>query len=150
VIVHRRAIAPDTGGPGRYRGGCGQEMEVGVRTAAPYNLGPVFDRVRVPAEGYAGGGAGGRGAVRLSDGRELADKSQILLPPEVRFTLCLPGGGGFHDPDTRDPAAVLDDVLDEFVSLAAAREQYGVVINPATMQVDEAATAALRRERARK
>ncbi|MGN6813486.1 MAG: hydantoinase B/oxoprolinase family protein [Thermomicrobiales bacterium] len=148
VIVHRRAIAPDTGGPGRYRGGCGQEREVGVRTTVPYNLGPVFDRVRVPAEGYAGGGPGGRGAVRLSDGRELADKSQILLPPGVRFTLCLPGGGGFHAPYTRDPAAVLDDVLDEFVSLTAAREQYGVVINPATMLVDAAATAALRRERA--
>ena len=88
--------------------------------------------------------------MRLSDGRELADKSQILLPPERPLHPLPAGGGGFHDPDTRDPAAVLDDVLDEFVSLAAAREQYGVVINPATMQVDEAATAALRRERSRK
>ncbi|MDP9372185.1 MAG: hydantoinase B/oxoprolinase family protein, partial [Chloroflexota bacterium] len=128
VVVQRRELARDSGGPGRFRGGCGQLMEVGVRGDAPYTLGPIFDRTRVPAEGYAGGDPGGPGAIRLSDGRELRDKSQVTLPAGVRFTLRLPGGGGFYDPFTRDPAAVLDDVLDELVSLDAAREGYGVVI----------------------
>ncbi|MDP9375942.1 MAG: hypothetical protein M3Q65_26530, partial [Chloroflexota bacterium] len=59
----------------------------------------------------------------------------------------LPGGGGFYDPFTRDPAAVLDDVLDELVSLDAAREGYGVVIDASTLRVDGAATAALRASR---
>jgi len=54
------------------------------------------------------------------------------------------GGGGYGNPWERDAAMVREDVLDEYVSLKAARERYGVVIDPATMQVDEAATAQLR------
>ena len=137
LLVHRREIAADSGGPGRFRGGCGQYMEVGALTGKPYNLGPIFDRTRIPAEGYAGGGQGARGAITLSGGRELQDKSQVALAPDERFTLQLPGGGGYYDPFTRDPAAVLDDVLDEFVSVASAAREYGVVIDPATMPLTE-------------
>jgi N-methylhydantoinase B/oxoprolinase/acetone carboxylase alpha subunit len=54
------------------------------------------------------------------------------------------GGGGYGSPLERDVAAVLDDVLDEYVSLHAAHDVYGVVIDPQSMQVDQAATAALR------
>lgn len=147
VVVGRRELARDSGGPGRYRGGCGQLMEVGVRTGREWNLGAMFDRTRFPARGYDGGGAGGRGAIVVADGerrRELADKSQVALAPEERFTLQLPGGGGYHDPRTRDPEAVRADVLDELVSVEAAREQYGVALDSATLAVDEAATRALR------
>lgn len=144
LLVYRREIAADSGGPGRYRGGCGQYMEVGALTGKPYNLGPIFDRTRVPAEGYAGGHQGGRGAITLSDGRELKDKSQVQLGADQRFTLQLPGGGGYYDPFTREPYAVLDDVLDGFVSIAAARSAYGVVIDTETMRVDDDATQALR------
>jgi N-methylhydantoinase B len=148
VIVHRREISRDSGGPGRWRGGCGQEMEVSCRTGLSWTIGPIFDRTRVPAQGYSGGGPGGRGAIRITgpDGatRELTDKSQVLLASDERFTLQLPGGGGFYAPFERDPALVLDDVLDELISLATAREAYRVVIDPATLQVDQAATATLR------
>ena len=151
VIVHRREITRDSGGAGRFRGGCGQEMEVSSRTDLPWNLGPVFDRTRIAAEGYSGGGAGGLGAIRISDStgamRELADKSQVALAPGEHFTLQLPGGGGFHDPFTRDPAAVLDDVLDEIVSLDAAHDLYGVVIDLPNGVVDVAATVAVRAAR---
>lgn len=146
LLVRRREIAQDSGGPGRFRGGCGQYMEVGALTGRGYNLGPIFDRTRVPAEGYAGGGQGARGAITLSDGRELQDKSQVALAADERFTLQLPGGGGYFDPYTRDVQAVLDDVLDGFVSIAAARSQYGVVVDPATTTIDERATAVLRRD----
>jgi N-methylhydantoinase B/oxoprolinase/acetone carboxylase alpha subunit len=126
-------------------------MEVSCRTSLPWTIGPIFDRTRVPAEGYSGGGPGGRGAIRITgpDGasRELADKSQVVLGAEERFTLQLPGGGGFYAPFERDPALVLDDVLDELVSLDAAREHYGVAIDPATMQVDSEATGQLRANR---
>lgn len=53
-----------------------------------------------------------------------------------------PCGGGYGDPLLRDPAAVLDDVLDGFVSAESARAQYGVVLSGAA--VDAAATEALR------
>jgi N-methylhydantoinase B len=144
LIVYRREIAQDTGGAGRFRGGCGQHMEVGTRTDRPYNLGPIFDRTRVPAEGYEGGSQGALGAIVISDGRALQDKSQVGLSPDERFTLQLPGGGGYYDPYTRNVAAVLDDVLDGFVSVAAARSDYGVVIDPVTRTLDEHATVALR------
>ena len=149
VLVRRREIARDSGGPGCYRGGCGQWMEVGVRTGRPYILGAMFDRTRVPAEGSEGGGPGGPGAIVVGDGRRLQDKSQVTLGGDERFTLQLPGGGGFYDPFTRDPAAVLEDVLDEFVSPEAARRDYGVVIDPEAMQLDEQATRALRQGRGR-
>ena len=56
----------------------------------------------------------------------------------------LPGGGGWGDPLKRDPQKVLKDVRNEFVSLECAATDYGVVIDDATWQVDEAATTLLR------
>jgi N-methylhydantoinase B len=58
------------------------------------------------------------------------------------------GAGGYGDPFARDPQRVLDDVLDDYVSVEAARELYGVVI--AGDRVDEPATAALRAGRIRR
>jgi N-methylhydantoinase B len=58
----------------------------------------------------------------------------------------LPGGGGWGDPLERDPAHVLRDARNELVSLHAARDDYGVVIDAAHWKVDEGATASLRRE----
>ena len=54
------------------------------------------------------------------------------------------GGGGWGDPLERDPAQVLRDVRNEYVSAGSARDDYGVVVDPATWTVDEAATGALR------
>ena len=54
------------------------------------------------------------------------------------------GGGGWGDPFERDPAMVRADVMDELVTLEEARRDYGVVLDPATFEVDEPATAALR------
>ena len=60
------------------------------------------------------------------------------------------GGGGWGDPLDREPQAVLDDVIDEYVSLEAARRDYGVVLTGSlddlTLAVDESATTALRNE----
>ena len=57
------------------------------------------------------------------------------------------GGGGWGDPLERDEQAVLADVVNGYVSLDAARDDYGVVIDAATMTIDGAATTALRSER---
>jgi putative sterol carrier protein len=61
----------------------------------------------------------------------------------------LGGGGGWGDPLERDPAAVLEDVLDDYVSIEGARRNYGVVIDEAHMNVDRTATDALREEMAK-
>ena len=60
------------------------------------------------------------------------------------------GGGGWGSPLARDPQLVLEDVLDEYVTLEAARDDYGVVIDAASLQVDAAKTAALRAQLAQK
>ena len=56
-------------------------------------------------------------------------------------------GGGYGDPLQRDPAAVLRDWLDELITAADAREQYGVVVDESTHTVQSAATEALRAQR---
>jgi N-methylhydantoinase B len=50
------------------------------------------------------------------------------------------GGGGYGDPFTRDPARVAADVRNGFVSVESALRDYGVVVDPDTHEVDEAAT----------
>jgi N-methylhydantoinase B len=56
------------------------------------------------------------------------------------------GGGGWGDPLERDPALVLRDVLNDFVSERAARDDYGVVLTGMPLIVDAAATTALRQQ----
>lgn len=56
------------------------------------------------------------------------------------------GGGGWGDPLERDPERVAADVLEDFVSIDAARDQYGVVLRPDTLEVDASATARQRAE----
>jgi N-methylhydantoinase B len=60
------------------------------------------------------------------------------------------GGGGWGDPLDRDPQAVLDDVLDEYVSVEGAARDYGVVLTGSlddlTLAIDDAATERLRSE----
>ena len=55
-----------------------------------------------------------------------------------------PSAGGYYDPFERDPQAVLTDVLDMYADIETTAQQFGVVIDRATMRVDAAATSKLR------
>ncbi len=124
VVVRRKELRCDSGGPGRYRGGLGQTIELEVRTGEPYAVAVLSDRMRFPAQGYAGGGPGALAAFRTSDGGTANPKTTQLLPAGTRFTLELPGGGGFHDPAERDRDAVDEDVAEGLVSPEAAERDY--------------------------
>jgi N-methylhydantoinase B len=124
VVIRRKELRPDSGGPGRHRGGLGQTIEVEVRTGEPYAVSVLSDRVRFAAEGYLGGGPGGRAAFRTSDGATPNPKLTQMLSAGTNFVLELPGGGGFHDPGGRDPAALEEDVADGRVTVAAAQRDY--------------------------
>jgi N-methylhydantoinase B len=80
--------------------------------------------------------------------RDTAD--WVSLEPGDLIVYDYGGGGGWGDPLERDPQAVLDDVLDEYVSIESARRDYGVVLTGSladmTLAVDLAATEALRSE----
>lgn len=147
LLMHRRELRPDSGGAGRFRGGLGQEMELEIITGASANHSCMYDRTGNPAQGLLGGAPGAPGEVRLSDGGRPHPKSHYVLQPGQHVILELPGGGGFGPPNERDPARVLADVRAGYVSVAAAEREYAVAIDPAALAIDEAATAALRKER---
>lgn len=165
LVVGKKEIRTDSGGPGRFRGGCGQLYTVGCRTDRPWSLSGMYDRIEHPAQGLHGGGPGAPGAFLLARGDLLADRVERTEPrkakqlstfqPEEFALLKLPGGGGYFDPRTRDPAAVLSDVVNGYVSLEAAARDYGVAITcarrpdelialPEHYAIDWEATARLR------
>jgi N-methylhydantoinase B len=87
-----------------------------------------------------------RGELFLSDGTVLPPKGRYDLQADQTVTLRIPGGGGYGSPLDRDPEKVLEDVRQQRVSVDAARERYGVVIDSDNWQVDSEGTEALRAE----
>ena len=71
-------------------------------------------------------------------------KIRAQLTPGTEVTLELPGGGGYGPPEERDPALVLEDVRNGYVSLKRARDDYRVVIDAETMLLNDAETHQLR------
>jgi N-methylhydantoinase B len=128
VVMHKREFRSDSEGPGRHRGGFGQEMEIGVRSDTPWVLSAMYDRTRCPAQGIQEGSPGGAGAVRTADGKELHPKRQQRMEADERVVLSLPGGGGYGEPSEREPDQVARDVSNGLVSVDRARKVYGVVV----------------------
>lgn len=140
VLMLKRALRSDSGGPSKFRGGLGQEMVLQTRTDKPILHSCMYDRTRAAARGFLGGQPGATGELFLSDGTRPHPKSKYFLKPDQTLTLRLPGGGGFYPAWERDPVRVLADVRQGLVSPEAARDVYGVVIDTAQWTVDEVAT----------
>jgi N-methylhydantoinase B/oxoprolinase/acetone carboxylase alpha subunit len=119
-------------------------MVLELRTDKPVLHSCMYDRTRFPARGFLGGQDGAVGELFLSDGTDPHPKSKYLIRPGQQLTLRLPGGGGFHSPLSRDPARVLSDVRQGYVSLEKARDLYGVVIDPETWTINKVETDHLR------
>ena len=143
LIIRRRELRPDSGGPGRYRGGLGQIIELECAGGAPFKLFATVDRIEHPARGRHGGRAGANGQLRLGSGAMLAGKGMQEIGEGERLVVWTPGGGGYGDPLHRDPAAVAADVAEGLVSRAAAEAVYGVVVD-VDGTFDRAATDRLR------
>ena len=144
-----REYLTDSGGAGQWRGGLG--TAVGFRTLAPMFAHTYVIGTRYPMRGVCGGHDGAPNRLVLRVGTEterLVETTAFEEPLSAGHIVRadLGGGGGWGDPLARDVAAVLEDVLDEYVSLDAARHSYGVVIDAASMTVDAGATGALRAE----
>jgi N-methylhydantoinase B len=163
LVVERREVRPDSAGPGKFRGGCGQYTTFVDRSGETWSMSGMYDRLKFAASGMMGGGSGLPGAYRLADGRSDSDrlnpKELLFHPAHARVETALPGGGGYGDPFEREPQAVLEDVVNGYVSLEAAERDYGVVINssrrhdeqvclPSHFTIDVQATRTLRSHRA--
>ncbi len=140
IVVHCRTLRNGSGGPGAFRGGLGQDMDFEVMTDEPFLFSGLYERTRHAAPGLAGGGPGKVGRLSASPETDLQPKVTRTLPPDTVVRLELPGGGGYGSPLERDPAMVLADVRDEYISSAQARDVYGVIVDEATWTVDEHAT----------
>jgi N-methylhydantoinase B len=126
LVIRRKELRPDSGGPGKFRGGLGQTIEVEVRTGEPFVVSSLSDRMKFAAEGYLGGKPGGLGGFKTSRGTRPNIKLSQRFPSGTRFTLDLPGGGGFFEPRERDREAVAHDVAEGLVSSRAAEREYGL------------------------
>ena len=128
LVQHRRELRTDSGGIGRFRGGLGQLTEMSCRTDQDWTVSAMVDRISHPPEGLLGAGPGAAGEFKIDGTQEGEPKRLLVLKPATKVQLNLPGGGGYGDPFTRDPEAVLEDVIEGYVSIEAARRDYGVVV----------------------
>jgi N-methylhydantoinase B len=157
LVQRRRELREDSGGAGLFRGGLGQVVETRRGGGAPWTVNANIDRVAFPAPGALDGlpGAAG-GFVDVRTGEALPAKRLVRLDPQAEVRLSFPGGGGYGDPHARPVGQVLDDVVNGYVSIDAARRLYGVVVDyvgpegalvrpPDSYRVDHQRTADLRR-----
>jgi len=146
--IERLGLAVDSGGPGRYRGGCGYEKDIRVLRDAHFMS--IADRSILSCWGVKGGKAGRPFSITVDPGGPdehevdaLADAEPLEAGTVVRVRTT--GGGGWGDPLERPVAEVLRDIAWHKVSVAGARRDYGVVVL-GDGSVDQDATDRLRAE----
>jgi N-methylhydantoinase B len=151
LVVERYALVPNSGGAGRRRGGVGVERV--VRARIPMTLNTQIERAHCRPWGLEGGleGTGNQVALRR-DGVWKTDfpNAKVLVAPLKAgdaFMIRSGGGGGYGDPLDRTVEEVAEDVRQGYVSVKAAAEFYGVVVDPDTLRADHAASEQLRAAR---
>ena len=149
VIMRGYGIVPDSGGAGKHRGGCGiiREYEILAETTM---CAIRIDSVQNPPWGIDGGRSGRHGVAVVNPGtpeevvlNPLSDGNMLKKGDILRIETG--GGGGHGHPYDRPAERVLEDVLDGFVTVDAARALYGVVIEDES--VNAAETEKLRADR---
>jgi N-methylhydantoinase B len=149
VRVDRRSLRDGSGGAGKFRGGLGMVTQFTNLLEGSWSL-SNNGRRKLPPWGVFGGGSGEASVNRARRTKDEAfaneDPHRTNFPAGASVVVETAGGGGWGNPLDRDPASVRSDVLDEFISADAARDEYGVVLTAGTV-VDDAATAALRAQR---
>lgn len=152
VILHEYSIREDSAGIGRWRGGCGNLMT--IEPLAEMDVVAWGQGMQYPSEGYdspeevfperkvAGG------TITWADGSQeiVTGNRMFKLRPGELYTSRNPGGGGCGDPLEREPERVAEDVRNKRVSVEAARAEYGVAIDPESLEPDADETESLRAE----
>ncbi|MDO5032135.1 hydantoinase B/oxoprolinase family protein [Corynebacterium sp.] len=156
VLTSHHSLVTDSGGPGEFRGGVGVSKGGTLTDCTNSVMSYCCDRSRSVTWGIEGGLPSIPQGVWLNRGTE--DErflgtlfSNVEIAPGDTFERPSAGGGGFGDPLKRDTTAVLEDVIDGYVSVERAAKDYGVVIKAIDPEIDhyeldESATTALREE----
>lgn len=158
VLTSVHEIITDSGGPGRHRGGCGVRKGGTLTDVEHSVMSYCCDRGRSVTWGIGGGLPSLPHGVWLNRGTDRerylgANFSNVAVERGDRFERPSAGGGGLGDPLTRDPAEVVEDVIDGYVSVRRAERDYGVVVRTideelAEYEVDVEATERTRAEHA--
>jgi N-methylhydantoinase B len=154
IIVEHRMLRQDSGGAGRFRGGLGVSNRIRMRRAATIHA--HVERTICAPWGLNGGqeALANRITIQRTDGSIVKFPTGKIKPTEIDkgdgFTVETAGGGGFWNPFDRPAELVLADVRSGYVSIEAARRDYGVVIQRQGrgFQLDAEATAELRQAQA--
>ena len=149
VIIQDRALRQDSGGPGKFRGGLGLNVNATNLVEGRWNLDSPR-RLQCLPWGLWGGGVGDAEEKFLklegqNDWKKI-EANRYPVGKNATAWVRTGSGGGWGDPLERDPAMVQWDVIEELVSEKAARESYGVVLHGKDRTIDLAATEKLRAE----
>jgi N-methylhydantoinase B len=149
-VLIKHEYVTDSGGAGRWRGGLGVETTFRIygEDVTGVTFGDGVDE-EARAFGLFGGKEGSLNKMELifPDGQIYYPKSKEIIkgiPPGTIFHEIAGGGGGYGDPFQRPVEKVLKDIRNGFISIEKAKEDYGVVIDPLTYQINEEETRRLR------
>jgi N-methylhydantoinase B len=135
VMFTQWALRPDSGGPGRHRGGLGAVYEIEVLADGGAEVFLLGERGKYPPFGVNGGGAAARNRFVYETNSGEMTPPLVSKVTDVRIgcgrklRLETPGGGGFGDPSTREPERVVRDVRLGYVSREAACWDYKVILH---------------------
>jgi N-methylhydantoinase B len=115
IRIHHKRLRPDSGGPGRHRGGLGQEILLESHSPTPIAVSFLAERTIFPAFGIEGGQDGAPGVLKIN-GKQVDPKRQYVLKAGDTVSMSTPGGGGHGDPRERSEAARARDVAAGYVA----------------------------------
>jgi N-methylhydantoinase B len=128
VRIERFELIPDSGGAGKYRGGCGIRKDVRV-LADEAVLTLLGDRHKFAPYGVFGGKEASVGQSIVyagNEAKELGSKEVAVLKRDDVVSLRTSGAGGYGPPAERDPAAIAEDIADGYVTAEGVRKGYGL------------------------
>lgn len=145
VIYEIKELRPDSAGAGKYRGGFGQHVIIRILDGKLAPTGSVIasakgGRFHYPVPGILGGHDAPKGVMIANGETFQISGRQVILEPGGYVELLTPGGGGYGDPFTRDPALVQEDIRNGLVSPETAKVSYGIVTDESGWNVDAKAT----------
>jgi N-methylhydantoinase B len=147
VMIERYEFIPDSGGPGKYRGGLSLRRD--IRFLADVTWARYSDRQKFKPLGLFGGMEGSMGSLIMNpdtpEQKRCKSKGVDQIKAGDLLSIRLPGSGGYGSPVKRDPEAVRWDVINGKISMESARKDYRVVFDE-EMGVDMEATGTLREE----
>jgi len=114
-LIHRKELRADSGGPGEFRGGLGQDIVLENRSESPIAVSFLSEHILHPPFGTQGGAPAPCGRIEIN-GEEAHPKRQHVLKKGDVIRLAIPGGGGYGDPRRRSRALIEEDLKQGYIT----------------------------------